>query len=277
VAVSHSATIQGNVTSQNLSPTSPTVITASVAGSFSIDGLNQPISQPTRTVSSPPTDAGVFGSATDTVTFPPLLLTDSSSTTFTDPTSLEFYTASAGRTTITPTMTATAMASASAPNGNLFTTAGSSAASTVTVTYAYLPMCPTPVGIGRIGLHHQETQLILTFSGFVNPTLAENPSNYTVITRGGHTIAIVSASFNPATNQVTLIPSRRLNVHRHFQLSVTLPCANPASATTVRIPFGGRSSLIGFFGHRGQFIPVQGGRIVRFEFGPHRSGRAARA
>lgn len=264
VAVSHSATIQGNITSQNLSTSSPALITASVSGSYSIDGLNEPISQPTRTVSSQPVAAGVSGSDTDTVTFPPVLLTDSSSMTFTDPTSLAFFTASSGRATITPAMTATAHASASAPNGNLFTITVTSASATVTVSYTYLPMCPTPVSIGRIGLHHQNTQLILTFSGSVNPTLAEDTSNYSVITRGGRRIAIVSATFNPTTNSVTLQPARQLNVHLHFQLSVKLPCPNAESATTVLIPFGGRSSLIGFHNHRGQFVPVQGGKIVRF-------------
>jgi hypothetical protein len=271
VAVSHSATIQGNVTSQNLSPSSPTLITASLSGSYSIDGLNEPISQPTRTVSSQPVAAGVFGSGTDTVTFPPLFLTDSSSMTFTDPTSLAFFTASSGRATITPAMTATGHAAASAPNGNLLTTTQVSAFATVTVSYTYLPtsptpvsMCPTPVSIGRIGLHHQKTLLILTFSGSVNPTLAEDTSNYSVITRVGRRIAIVSATFNPTTNSVTMQPARRLNVHHHFQLSVKLPCPNAESATPVLIPFGGRSSLIGFHNHRGQFVPVQGGRIVRF-------------
>ena len=191
--------------------------------------------------------------------------------TFTDPTSLAFFTASSGRATITPAMTATGTASASAPNGNLFTTTTTSASATVTVSYTYIPptppptpMCPTPVSIGRIGLHHQKTLLILTFSGSVNPTLAEDTSNYSVITRGGRRIAIVSATFNPTTNSVTLQPARRLNVHLHFQLSVKLPCPNAESATPVLIPFGGRSSLIGFHNHRGQFVPVQGGRIVRF-------------
>ncbi len=74
----------------------------------------------------------------------------------------------------------------------------------------------------------------------------------------------MSATFNPTTNSVTLQPARRLNVHLHFQLSVKLPCPNAESATPVLIPFGGRSSLIGFHNHRGQFVPVHGGRIVRF-------------
>jgi len=264
VKVSHSATIQGNITSTNLSSSSPTVITATLSGSYQIDGLNQPISQPTKTLTSQPTPAGVFGSGTDTVTFPSLVLTDSSTTTFTDPGSLAFYTSSTGRSAITLTMNATAVATASAPNGNLANTVEPSASASVTVAYTYLPVCPSVVGIGRIGLHHQVTQLVVTFEGPVDPTKAENPGNYSVITRSGKTISIKSATYNPATNSVTLIPARRLNVHHHFRLSLVIPCPNEQTGETVVIPFGGKQSLIGFYNHRGQFIPVHNGKIERF-------------
>ncbi len=115
VTVIHSAALTSTITSQNLSTTSGTVITASLAGSYQINGLNQAISQPTRSVSSAPTSAGVFGSGTDTVNFPPLQLSDSGTSMFSDPASLAFFTASAGRSTVTPTMTANASSSASAP------------------------------------------------------------------------------------------------------------------------------------------------------------------
>ena len=265
VAVSHSATIQSKITSQNLSPSSPTVITATLSGSYQINGLNQPISQPTKTLMSQPMPAGVFGSGTDTVTFPPLVLTDSSTTTFTDPGSLAFFTSSAGRSAITLTMNATAAATASAPNGNLRTTTESSASATVTVTYTYLPVCPSVVGIGRIGIHHQVTQLVVTFEGPVDATKAENPANYSVITRSGKTIPVKSATYNPATNSVTLIPARRLNVHHHFRLSLVIPCPNEQTGETVVIPFGGKQSLIGFYNHHGEFIPVHNGKIERFK------------
>ncbi len=265
VKVSHSATIQSNITSTNLSTTSPTTITATSSGSYQIDGLNQPISQPTKTLPSQSMPAGVFGSGTDTVTFPPLVLTDSSTTTFTDPGSLAFFTSSSGRSAITLTMNATATAAASAPNGNLLTTTESSASATVTVTYTYLPVCLSVVGIGRIGLHHQPTQLIVTFEGPVDATKAENPGDYLVITRSGKTIPIKSATYNPATNSVTLIPARRLNVHHHFRLSLVIPCPNEQTGETVVIPFGGKRSLIGFSNHRGEFIPVHNGKIERFQ------------
>jgi hypothetical protein len=283
VTVGQSANIQSLITSQNLSTTSATVITASLTGSYQIDGLNQPIVQPPQTISSQPTPAGTFGSGSDTITFPPLQLNGSSSTTFTDAASLAFFTASPGRTTITPTMTATASGSASAPNGNLSTTTQTSAsASMLTVSFTYMPStptptptpCPTPGTIGRIGVHHQRTLLILPFNGTVNPTLAGTASDYTVITRTGKKIPIISANYNPATNSVTLRPAHRLNVHLHFRLSVVLPCPPGMATSTVIIPFGGRRSLIGFHDHRGQFVPVHDGRIVRFSHGSRNDHRA---
>jgi hypothetical protein len=279
VSVSHSARLQGNVTSQNLSATSPTVITATYSGSYQIDGLNQAIAQPTRTLTSDPTPAGEFGSPTDTVTFPPFVLSDSSTTTETDPASLAFFTGSSSRSAITLTMTATAAAAASAPNGNLLTTTMSTGSATVTVAYTYLPAsCPTVVGIGRIGVHHQRTELIVTYDGAVDVTKAEDPADYTVITRSGMKIPIKSATFNPATNSVTLIPAQRLNVHLRYLLAQMLPCPNEQTGETVVTPFGGKRSLIGFHNHRGEFVSVKNGRITgvddrRGELNPVHKGK----
>jgi len=120
--------------------------------------------------------------------------------------------------------------------------------------------CPTPGKVIRFGVHHQATQLVLTFVGTVDPTLANNPANYTVITKTGVRIPIVSATFDPATNSVTLIPARRLNIHQRFDLSVNLPCTGPCN--NVVIPFGGRASLGGFVNHQGRFVRfVNGHRI----------------
>ena len=284
VTESNTATITSNITSQNLSATSPTVITASLAASYQIDGLNQTISQPTETKSSQPMPAGIFGSGTDTVTFPPIVITDSATTTFTDAASLAFFTGSSGRSAIGLTMNATGVSTASAPDGNLLTTSQTTATSSVTITYTYLPPippptpCPTVTGLGRIGVHHQRTELVVSFDGTVDPTKAENPSDYSVITRSGKTIPVKSASFDPETNSVTVIPARRLNVHYHFRLSLEIPCPNEQTGETVVIPFGSKRSLIGFHNHRGEFVSVKNGRINGFfnhkdEFIPVHNGK----
>jgi hypothetical protein len=265
VTVNDSATVQSSVTSQNLSTTSATVITAAASVSSQIDGLSQPFTQPTKTLTSEPTPAGPYGSGTDTVMFPPLVLTNSATSTFTQPSTLAFYTSSNGRSAITVTMNATAAASASAPNGNLLTTAVSSGSSTVTVTYTYLLPCPTVSSIGRTGVHHQQTRLVVTFDGAVDPVKAANPANYSVITPSGRTIAIKSAAYNPATNSVTLVPAVKLNVHYHFKLSVVLPCPNMQTVQTEVISFGGKGSLIGFQTHRGAIVQVKHARIVGIE------------
>ena len=232
---------------------------------YQIDGLNQPISQPGATKSAGPTPAGVSGSPTDTVTFPTLALTDSTSSTFTDPASLAFFTGSSSRSTVMLTMTASATAAADAPNGNLSTTTSTSAFSSVTVTYTYMPPpCPTVSSVGRIGVHQQRTQIVVTFSGPVDTSKADNPDNYDVINRGGKTIPIKSATFNPATNSVTLLPVGDLNVHYRFDLSVVIPCANEQTPQTVVIPFGGRYDLIGFRNHRGEFVSVEHGKVVGY-------------
>jgi hypothetical protein len=133
------------------------------------------------------------------------------------------------------------------------------------------------VSVGRIGLHHQPTQIVVTFSGVVNPTLAENPKNYEIFRRSGERIPIKSATYNPATNSVTLITAVRLNVHHHFRLSILLPCPPGMPTSTVIIHFGGKDSLIGFHNHLGEFVVVHNARTVgyynhRGEFVPfHRS------
>jgi hypothetical protein len=264
VTVDYSAAIQSNITSQNESTSSgiPGGITATLSGSFQIDGLNEPISQPTKSDSE--TSAPQPPAPTPPVVFPTITLADSSSSTYTDPASLAFFTATSGRTTLTPTMTATATATASATDGNLLTTTDTSASSTVTVSYSYQSVCPTFKSIGRIGVHHQETQLIVTFEGPVDVTKAENPNNYTVITSSGKQVRIKSAVFNPATNSVTLIPERRLNVHYRSKLSLVIPCANETMPQTIVVPFGSKYDLIGFTNHHGEFVSVQNGRIAGY-------------
>jgi hypothetical protein len=120
--------------------------------------------------------------------------------------------------------------------------------------------CPVPGAITRFGIHRQRTQLVLPFTGMVDPTLASDPNNYTVIASPTDHIAIISAKYNAATNSVTLIPARRLNVHYHFTLSFHLPCP---SGQLVNVPFGGKNSLGGFFSKdHTTFVPVKNGHRV---------------
>ncbi len=269
VTVTRAAVLQSRIMSTNLSENSGTTITANLNGNYTIDGLNQTIARtvtaPSQSITVPAFDPS--NPSVSTATFQPLLATDPTpptpptSVTFTDPASLQFYTATANRTSITPTMTANGFASASAANGNNSTNAITSASATITVSFTYIPApCPTISRISRIGVHSQATQLILAFSGTVNPTLAQNVNNYSVITSNGVKLGILSAVYDPATNSVTLTPATKLNAHLTFTLAATLPCPNDGS---VVVPFGGKQTLIGFFNHRGQFVPITNGVIGR--------------
>jgi hypothetical protein len=137
----------------------------------------------------------------------------------------------------------------------------------VNVTYDYIPTCPPVTSLVRFGIHHQPTQLLLTFGGPLAPADANNPAFYQVIkpnsqgsfTGPGTTIVpIASASYNPANNTVLLTTAQQLNVHYINQLKISLPCTN---GTPVVIEFGGKSSLGGFFYH-GHHYTVVNGKVV---------------
>ena len=122
---------------------------------------------------------------------------------------------------------------------------------------------PTVGPIVRIGVHQQKTQLIVPFQGAVNPVLAAQPSNYTVIVSPTDHVPIKSAKYNAITNSVTLIPAKRLNFHDHYVLSFYLPGFS-SQKQLVNIPFGGKDSLGGFLTkNRKRFITVSHGHIVR--------------
>lgn len=334
VTITRAASFAGVINSQNVSTSSAASITASLSGSYQINGLSQAIAG-SASVTQGPVAAGVYNPANPGGNkIPPFVLNASTapaSVTLTDPASLAYFTGSATRTTITPTMSANALGTANSPNGNLSTSAVTFAGAAVSVTYTYIPancltpgnyvleqtpnppnvingktsqpghvfpapptgqpqtlavtvtptdnvlpnndfaklsagnpnnnQCPSVGSLVRYGVHHQPTQLVLTFIGPVNPTMANNPNNYYVTTSNGVHVKIKSATFDPATNAVTLIPVHQLNVHYHYDLTVMLPCSN--GCNTVVVPFGGKQSLGGFTNHQGQFVPVVNGHPVR--------------
>jgi hypothetical protein len=159
-------------------------------------------------------------------------------------------------------------------NGVVFADPGSPQMLNVTVTsssevlpnndFAKLTAAnPTPSPVVRIGVHRQKTQLIVPFQGAVNPALANDPSNYTVIVSPTQHVPIVSARYNAVTNSVTLLPAQRLNFHNQYVLSFYLPGFS-TQKQLVNVPFGGKDSLGGFLSkNRRRFITVAHGHIVR--------------
>ncbi len=79
---------------------------------------------------------------------------------------------------------------------------------------------PKVTSLLRYGFHWQPTYLLLNFNGPLDPTSAQNPSNYQILGPGGHRITVVSAIYDPATQTVTLVPAGRLNIHWKYRLTV---------------------------------------------------------
>ena len=79
---------------------------------------------------------------------------------------------------------------------------------------------PTVVTVKRFGIHMQPTELVLSFNDGLDPASAQNLSNYKIVGPDGHAVRIGSAVFDDATNTVTLQPTRRINLHHTYRLTV---------------------------------------------------------
>jgi hypothetical protein len=78
----------------------------------------------------------------------------------------------------------------------------------------------TVVSVQRFGFHLQPTVLQIAFSNPMDATRAQSPANYLILGPGGNFIPVLSAAYNPVTKSVTLLPSRRLNLHLGYVLEV---------------------------------------------------------
>ncbi|MFO0911006.1 MAG: choice-of-anchor E domain-containing protein [Isosphaeraceae bacterium] len=293
VHVTVQASLTSQIKSQNTSTTSAASITPFINGNYTVTGLSQPVSN-ALTINPPPSAVTVsvnsgsdplFGGASTVLftpppyppsvpvsqTFPSVQASDSQSFTLTSAADLAFYTASVGRTAIQPTLTENAQSGATAPNGNLQTDVRTSGSGVITISYDYEPGCPQVTRLVRFGIHHQPTRLQVTFDGPLDETQANNPSYYRIIvpnSSGSFTgpgvtyIAVTSAVYNPRTFTVTLTTARPLNVHKLYQLEISLPCTN---GDNIIIQFGGKKSLGGYTNPHAnnRFVSVVNGRIVR--------------
>ncbi|MDR3635050.1 MAG: choice-of-anchor E domain-containing protein [Isosphaeraceae bacterium] len=269
VLVTETGTLTSQLKAENISTSSGTTITGQVQDSFSLSGLNVTLPG-SGTKSTPSFTATAYDGITDYagtsgVTFAPLVVTSSiSPALMTDTASLAFYTASAGRTTLTTTMSAQAITTFSAPGGNLQTSVQTTATGTITVTYEYIPGATT---VARYGVHNQRTSLVVTLGEQVSAADAQTVSNYKIIaagrdrrfgTRDDVVIPINSAAYNATTNAVTLVPATNLNIHQPYELVIQFP----SDTTPTVIPFN-HSNLAGFNYHGGQFFAVVDGHVVR--------------
>ncbi len=79
---------------------------------------------------------------------------------------------------------------------------------------------PKVVGLSRYGFHARPTVLTLNFDSPLNPSRAQDTSNYVLVNRHGDRIAIKIASYDPATQTVTLKPVHRLKIRRAYTLTI---------------------------------------------------------
>lgn len=81
--------------------------------------------------------------------------------------------------------------------------------------------------VKRLGIHHQATKFVLTFSAPLDPAAATNLANYQLLiafrdgTFSKHPLQFKSALYDAANNTVTLLPAGHLNIHFHYQLTVS--------------------------------------------------------
>lgn len=269
VHINATAILTSQIKSENTSTTSGAVITGFTSGTFQIDGLGVPVTG-SLNASTAPFNASTFDGIVDYqppsgVTFAPLTASSTQPViNITDPALLASYTASPGHTTLAPTLTASAQSGANAPNGNLRTEVRTSGSGIVTITYEYIAQAPAVTGLIRYGIHHQPTQLVISFGGPLNPADASNAANYVIVAPnrsgsfngpGTTTIPVLSATYNPVNNTVAILPAMPLNVHRLFQLQITLPSNNN---NPIVVEFGGKRSLGGFYYHGRHFVVVNG-------------------
>jgi hypothetical protein len=79
---------------------------------------------------------------------------------------------------------------------------------------------PTVVSLERFGIHMQPTVVVLGFNDGLDPTSAEDLSNYRIVGPAGRSVDIRSAAFDPVANTVTLRPRTRINIHHTYHLTV---------------------------------------------------------
>ena len=153
------------------------------------------------------------------------------------------------------------------------TTLGLSSATTVTWTAPPAPPPPTVASVQRLGVHQQPTQLLIFFNGPLDPTQAEDTSNYTLTTTGRRprAIAIDRALYDPTTRSVTLLPHERLSLTQAYQLTVHGGGPHGTDFTT-RIYGGGFLAGLGFPAPDGGG-PGRGGGLVELAFGELRCRR----
>ena len=84
---------------------------------------------------------------------------------------------------------------------------------------------PRLISVRRASVRGRSTSLVLTFDRSLDPSRAQNPSNYQIVMVGGRNkvgaeLAVRTAIYDPTLASVTLVPKRALNFQRTYRLTV---------------------------------------------------------
>ena len=146
---------------------------------------------------------------------------------------------------------------------------------------------PTVVGLKRLGIHHQPTQLVLSFSKPLDPVSATNLHNYTLIRVGPQgrathhptPIPLKSAVYDPLAQAVRLSPQHRLNFHLYYRLTVNGSTPTGVASADGALLDGAHTGSPGSnyvaVVHRFGTSAIQATRL--HPAGPHRAAHQARA
>ena len=97
------------------------------------------------------------------------------------------------------------------------------------------PDGPRIIRVLRFGIHHQPTTLVLEFDQPLDPVPAIDVHNYHITGPAGRSIAIASAQYDPSTDVVTLHPTKRINLHYTYTLTVSGTGPNGLTDTDGRL------------------------------------------
>jgi uncharacterized repeat protein (TIGR01451 family) len=135
---------------------------------------------------------------------------------------------------------------------------------TSTVSILVTPSSPpvTVVSLKRFGYHHERTLLVVGFSGPLDPSSAQDLSNYSLIliAHGGRLRlprSIENATYNPVAETVTLHPTRLLPLRFHYKLTVNASTPTGVRDASGRLLDGDGDGIPG-----GDFVRVFGRHIL---------------
>jgi len=86
--------------------------------------------------------------------------------------------------------------------------------------FTYFIDGPQVTSVQRFGVHSQPTYLVINFNSPLDPSSAQNTSNYRIVGPGNRRIRLSSATYNSATNSVTLLTAARLNLRTTYRLTI---------------------------------------------------------